>query len=60
MGKWQVLESQVCGAGIGFRLVNKGFWGVEWGSGGRGFGVGWRGFGCWKMQEFWMDEGLAQ
>ena len=36
MPKFPVVESRVCGAGIGFRPVNKGFGGL----GGRGFGVG--------------------
>ncbi len=50
----RVVESRVCGAGIGFRFVNNGFLGV---GGGRFWWFGARmrrGFGVW------LDEGLAQ
>ncbi len=40
MPKVGVVESRVCGAGIGFRVVNAGILGVGW----WGFGVGWTGF----------------
>ena len=29
MRKLRVVEARICGAGIGFHLVNKGFWGKE-------------------------------
>ena len=30
MPKFGVVESRVCGAGIGFRVAGKGFWDVGW------------------------------
>jgi len=53
MPKLRVVESRICGAGIGFCLVNRGFLGV---GGGRFLIGGWTRFWWFGWTWFWASE----